>query len=354
MKQKLWLVFSLLLVLSLSLAGCGQKITAEEIVAKMQETMENTQDAHAVVTVNVDAQGIVMSVTAEVWEKSPNKLHAEVLEASESDLVGSTMVSDGKQGWYYDPRRDVVMVGSVDEIETPLPPEMMSGLQQVIQEVLDVTDITLEGEETVAGQEAYKLVVSPKEEADQEVFPGNGTATLWVDKEQWIVLKATYEANAFGQGSMEIQSFEINPGLPDNLFTFEVPEGAKVIETETQEPVPLTLDEAKEQAGFPLLLPEYVPQGATLIEVFKMDDSIILRYDHSTEISFVIMQGTELASPPPLGESQGVTVHGQSATIITDEASGNTFLYWTEDDVTVTIAGHISSDEALQVAESLK
>jgi outer membrane lipoprotein-sorting protein len=354
MKQKLWLVYSLLLVLSLPLAGCGQKITAEEIVAKMQETMESTQDAHAVVVVHVDAQGITLSATAEVWEKSPNKLRAEVLTASKPDLVGSTMVSDGKQGWYYDSRRDVVMVGTVDEIDTPVSPEMLNELQEIIQEVLDVSDVKLEGEETIAEREAYRLVVSPKEEADQEILPGNGTATLWVDKEQWIVLKATYEASVFGQGSMEIQSFEMNPGLSDDLFTYEVPEGAEVIDVQAQEPVPLTLDEAKEQAGFPLLQPEYIPEGATLIEVFKMGDSIILRYDHSAEISFAIMQGTELASPPPLGESQNITIHGQSATAITDEASGNTFLYWTENDVTVTIAGHISLSEALQVAESLK
>ena len=55
-----------------------------------------------------------------------------------------------------------------------------------------------------------------------------------------------------------------------------------------------------------------------------------------------------------MGASQDITVRGQSATVISDEAVGNTFLYWTEDGVTVTIAGHIGLEEALQVAESLK
>ena len=45
---------------------------------------------------------------------------------------------------------------------------------------------------------------------------------------------------------------------------------------------------------------------------------------------------------------------GAGITVITDEAGGNTFLYWTEDGVTVTVAGHITFDEALQVAESLR
>ena len=203
----------------------------------------------------------------------------------------------------------------------------------------------------MAGRDAYKLTLSPSDDAEGEMFPGDGTATLWVDKEQWIVLRAEYEASSFGQGSMEVESFEQNPGLSDSLFHFEVPEGATVVDAETP-PEPLTLEEA--QAEFPLLVPGYVPQGATLIEVFRIGDSYVLRYNHSSEVSFAIVQGPELAGPPPLGQSQAISVRGHEATVVTDEAGGNTFLYWTEDGSTVTVAGHISLDEALKVAESLQ
>lgn len=354
MKHRIWIALGLLLVLSLALAGCGERITAEEIVARMQETVENTQDAHAVISASVNVQGIELSATAEVWEKSPNKVRAEVLEASEPDLVGSIVVSDGQQGWSYEPARNVVRVGAAGEIETPLPQEMLTELRDVIQAVLDVSDVELAGEETVLDHKAYKLTLSPKEDAEQSFLPGDGTATLWVDQEQWIILKAEYEGGTFGQGSMEVQSFELNPGLSDDLFTFTVPEGATVLDVEAQKPVPLTLDEAREQAGFSLLVPEYVPAGATLIEVFRVEDSFVLRYDHSPEVSFTVIQGPELASPPPLGQAQNVSVQGQSGTAITDEAGGTTFLYWTDGDVTVTVAGRISLDEALQVADSLK
>jgi outer membrane lipoprotein-sorting protein len=353
--KKILVMFSLFLLLSLTLTGCGDKITAEEIVAKVQETVENTNDAHGVVKVDVNVQGIEMSMTAEMWEKLPNKFRAEVIDASQDGFAGMTMVSDGQQAWFYDPARNRVMAGPAEEIETPLPQEMLNSLQEVIQEMLDASDVELAGEETVAGYETYKLTLSPKEGSEAEFFPGDGTATLWVDKERWIVLKATYEADTLGQGSIQVQSFELNPGVADDLFYFEVPEGATVVETGTEEPIPLTLDEAKEQSGFPLLLPDYVPEGATLIEVFQVSNgSIVLRYDHSPEVSFTIVQGPELTGPPPLGESQKVTVRDQSATLITDEEGGNTFLYWTENEVTVTIAGHIGLEEALQVVESLK
>jgi outer membrane lipoprotein-sorting protein len=353
MRRKVFAVFSVLLVLSLSLAGCGNKVTAEEIVAKVRETMDNTQDAHAVLTASINAQGIELSAKAEMWEKTPNKGRAVVLEASDARYVGTTMVSDGQQAWLYEPDRNLVTTGSLGEVDMPLPQEMLTSLQDVIQQVIDASDAELVGEETVAGRDAYKLTLSPKEGAEQTLLPGNGTATLWVDKEQWFVLKATYEAGTFGQGSMEVQSFELNPGLSDDLFTFQAPEGAKVIDVAAQQPEPMTLAEATVYPGFHVLIPDYVPEGATLISIFKSGESIILRYDHSAQVSFAIVQGPELASQPPLGEAQNVTIRGQSATIITDEAGGNTFLYWTENGITVTIAGHVGLDEATKVAESL-
>lgn len=349
-----WIALSLFLILALTLAGCGKQITAEEIIAKMQETVESTQDAHAFVVAEVNAQGIKLSVRAELWEQAPDKARAEVLEASQASLVGTMLVSDGENGWFYEPARNLVTVGAVEDLDTPLPQEVLVGLQEIIQQVLNATDVELLGEETVAGREAYKLEASPKEDGTEHLFPGNGTATVWVDKDQWIVLKATYVASAFGQGTLEVQSFELNPGLSSDLFAFEVPEGATVVDVEAQQPVPLSLDEAREQAGFPLLVPGYVPADATLIEVFRTDQAFVLRYDHSPDVSFTVFQGPEEVGPPSLGQTQNLTVRGYEATAITDEAGGNTFLYWTEGDITITIAGRISLDEALQVAESLE
>ncbi len=354
MRHKIMALVGLFLVASLALAGCGTAITAEEIVAKMQEMLETTEDAHAVVRVSLNAQGIELGATAEVWEKAPDRIRAVVLTSTDGRFDGTVVVSDGEQGWVYEPQRNVVTVGSLENLEMPLPQEILTSLQNVIQAVLDVSDISLVGEESIAGREAYKLTVRSKEGADVQIFPGGGTATLWVDQGQWMVLRATYEAGAFGTGEMEIQSFELNTGLSDSLFDFEVPEGASTVEPSSEEPVALTLEEAGDLAPFPLLAPTYVPEGVTLVGVLQAGESYVLRYDHSPDVAFTVIQGPELTGPPPLGESQGISVRGQQATAITDEAGGNTFLYWTEAGVTITIAGRISLDEAIAVAEALR
>jgi hypothetical protein len=55
----------------------------------------------------------------------------------------------------------------------------------------------------------------------------------------------------------------------------------------------------------------------------------------------------------PTGQKAKVTVRGQTANLITD-GLGNSFLTWMENGVTTTIAGRISQDEILKVAESLQ
>ena len=363
MHKRVLVLSSLVLVVSLLLTGCGQRITAEQIVAKMRETAESTVDAHAVVKVDMNAMGVDLAVTAEMWEKSPNSVRAEVIDASEPDLKGMTLVTDGQQAWFYDPAHNQVEVGAAGEMDMPLPQELLTSMQGVIQQVLDASNVELVGEEAVAGHDAYKLTFSPKEGSSQQIFPGNGIATVWVDQERWITLKATYEASSLGQGTIEVLSYELNPGVPDSRFHLEIPEGAKVFEVQAEEPVPLTLDEAKTQAaaeGYTLLVPGYVPEGTTLIEVFKTGGTIILRYDHSPQVAYTIMQGYklpegyELSHLSLLGEPKQTTIRGQEATAIAEEASGNTFLYWTENGAAMAVAGSISLEEALKVAESLQ
>jgi outer membrane lipoprotein-sorting protein len=347
------LAFSLLLLLALVVAGCGQQITAEEIVSKVRETMENMTDVYAEVTVDVDIQGMQGAGTVEVWEKSPSQIRIHVLESTESQYVGVQMVSDGKVASLYDPRANQVLVGPLADLELPLPAELLGPVQELVQQVLDATTIELVGEEEIAGQPTYKLSLESSEDPSDGVLPGNGTATLWVDKERWFVLKATYEASSLGQGSIEILSLAVNTGLDDELFRLASPEDAKIVELETQKPQHITIQEAQEGTEYHLLVPTDT-LGATLIDVFRHGEWIVLNYDHSSEASFSIMQGADLPLQPPQGASQPVQLRGQEGSAVVDEVGNNTFLSWTEEGITITIAGHIGLEEAVQVAESMQ
>ena len=351
--NKRWLIgWSVLAVIALLLGGCQRQPTAQEIVAKLQEVEASTEDAHAILEFSAKGQGTDQDLLVEVWEKRPNKFRAEVLEANDSELVGATSVTDGQQFWMYEPGKNEVVVGEVGPDEPSSFRWAIQDMEDMIQQALDATDVKLAGEEDVAGVATYKLELTPRE-GDETFLPAGSKATLWVDQERWIVLQAYFSGGIAGEGWMRVRSFELNTGIAEDRFQFQIPEGAKVTNAEDKRPQHLTLDEARAQANFALLVPTYVPEGVTLIDVLTMGEAFILHYDHSTT-SFSVIQGfSDGVREAPTGQKTEVTVRGQTANLIADSL-GNNFLTWVEDGVTITIAGHISQDEILKVAESLQ
>jgi outer membrane lipoprotein-sorting protein len=351
MSKRWFFGLSLLVAISLLVVGCQSQPTAEEIVVKLKEVEASTEDAHAVLVIDIQGQGMDENLTVEVWEKKPDKFRAEVLESSDPDYAGAVTVADGQQVWMYQPSKNEVVVGEVGPDGSSSPRDMIREVDEVIQRALDTSEVNLAGEEDVAGRKTYKLELTPTENEDA-FLPAGSKATLWVDQEDWFVLQAEISGDLLGRGWMSVRSFELNTRLDEGLFQFDIPEGAQVTDMEDKRPTPITLDEAR--AGFPLLVPGYLPEGVTLIDVLAMGEAIILRYDHSP-ISFTIIQGSgDDTMPLPVGSQQSeVPVRGQTATLFSDGGSSN-LLTWTENGVVITIAGHISQDELLKVAESLQ
>ena len=350
-----------LLAFSLLASGCQDRPTAEEIVAHMQAVEASTENAHAVVELSGQIQGTDLELAIEMWEQRPNKFRAEVLEASESDLVGAVSVTDGQQVWMYHPGENEVVTGDVsalsemDDAEILDPRQAIEFMDEAIQLVLDTCDVRLVGEEDLDGVATYVLEFTPKEEGEEaeRPLPLQGTATLWVEQERWIVLQGHFEGGALGEGWARVRSFEFNAGVPDDRFQFEIPPDAEVIDVEDVQPRHLTLDEARAQAEFPLLVPTELPEGTTLVDVFTVEGDFILYYDHA-ETSFTVVQGSpQRMENLPSGETSEVTVRGQAATLIAD-GQGNHFLSWTEDGVAIIVAGRIDEDAILRVAESLQ
>jgi outer membrane lipoprotein-sorting protein len=356
-KRMLWIGLSLLVALSLALSGCQNQPTAEEIVAKMKEVEASTEDAHAVLEFSAQGEGLEMDLVFEMWEKRPNQLRIEVLEAGggDEDLVGAVSVTDGSQAWAYDPRSNEVLISDTVPDDLSDPHQMIQSMEEIIQQALDASDVELVGEEDVAGVATYKLSLTPKE-GEEAFLPMGGEVTLWVDQERWVVLQAHFIGDLVGEAHMRVRSFELNTGIADERFQFEIPEGAEVVDVgdlEEMEPTHLTLEEAQAQADFDLLTPSYVPGEATLIDVFTVNGGFVFRYDHAAT-SFTIMQGSSEASGSvPAGQTAEVSVRGQVVTLVTDD-QGNSFLSWEEAGVTRVIAGRIGEEEVLKVTESLQ
>ena len=337
-------------IIVLMLLGCGpeEPISADEIMGKVRETWEGAADLHATWELTLDVGVIQDQLVVEVWRKQPDKLRAEVLEATSVEFRGMTLVSDGTQTWLYNASRREVTAGEPASIRLPLVQDVIESIDELIR-TAGAGQVKLLGTEKIPAGETYKLEMP---------YPDGGRALVWISKEYWVPLKVEYTSQTLGEGTFVARSLELNTGLSDDIFLFEVPADAQHATRNTQHAAgaksqALTLDEARARAGFPLLVPAYLPEGVTLVNVFQLDEAIAFNYDGPAPFTIVQSRSEAIAPVPQTGSAQKIALRGTEATLIADEAQGGIFLAWSENGVSISIAGAISVEEALKIAVSL-
>ena len=331
--------------------------TAGELVAQMQRAEMQTKDYHAVVeTVLAKPDGGEMALVQEIWRKGPDLLRAEVREGP-PEMVGQVTVFNGKQVWFYDPHLNRVQIFPV-EIPFQLPEqEMTAAMWATAEKLLSESTAKYLAEEVVAGQKTYKVQLVPRKDTDLFAALGGKPITVWIDQKHARRLKMEVPLPTGGRYIMQYRSIEYNVGLPDSLFQFTPPAGVETIVKEMGAQVPtmeeMGLAEAQKTAKFPLLLPTYLPTGMSFAQAQVMGggSSVTLIYTGS-EGSFTITEarytGVEL---PDIG--QEISLRGIKARL---QRRGDRFLSlrWRERGLVIFITGTISTEEALEVARSLK
>ncbi len=361
---------------ALLLAACGQSLpTAEEIVERMKAARAATNDAHAVVAIEFTSPERSGRLLVENWLQKTGELdaagdpiarvRAEVLEASDAELVGSLVVSDGTTFWLYNPAENTAVTGDARSMQGHSPASPVGAtemLQDMIAEGLDALELEVEGVEQVAGKDAWKVNLTPKAETSARLrLDGVIKGTMWVDEELALPLKLSIDASDFGQGTVEVQSIETNTGLSADRFSFTPPEGATIVQAEElmdqMRPKAVTLEEARTAVSFPLREPGYLPAGMALVEVRVIGTStVILNYAGEGASVSVVQSNEEVGQdrePPAGSEVQEVTVGDATGTLITGPNGEGALLRWEQAGVRYVVAGTLSAEETLKVAEGL-
>jgi outer membrane lipoprotein-sorting protein len=359
------------------LAACGQSLpTAEEIVQRMEAARAATNDAHAVVAIDFTSPERSGQLLVEGWiqktgETDPTgepiaRVRAEVLEASEAELVGSLVVSDGATFWLYNPAENTVVTGdarSMQEQSPASPAGATEMLQDVIAEGLDALELEVAGVEQVAGKDAWKVNFTPKAETSAQLqLDGVIDGTMWVDEQLALPLKLALDASDFGQGTLEVRSIETNIGLSAELFSFTPPEGATIVEAEElaaqMQPKPVSLEEARTAVSFSMREPGYLPAGMALVEVRVIGTgTVILNYGGEGESVSVVQSNEEVGQdrePPAGSQVQEVTVGDATGTLITGADGEGALLRWEQAGLRYVVAGTLSAEETMKVAEGLQ
>lgn len=385
--KKLWIVIAAVILIAALVSGFVlMQPTAQDILVKALDSAESITDGHAIVTFKIEspeknASGKV-EVSAYREDGSPGGFRMEVLESSEQKAQKAVIVSDGDTLWAHSPSEGKVFVGTPEEARAMMEeneffadqfngmPHQFEGENkdgehvypetsaEAVEQLEQYFNLGKSGTETIAGESANKLRLEPiPEQMPAEYAAVGGFINLWIGQDNSVPLQLEFTGSSIGDVTIEVLEYEINTGVSESLFPFVVPDGVEVVTFADLEPQSLTFEEASEAAGFKFLTPEETPSGATLVDILEVRGALVQRYT-LPEGSFTIAQGQfESESDPnlsPSGEGLPVDVRGTNGLLYESEDGTQVLLTWTEGDLFYSVAGDLTAEQAITIAESLQ
>jgi outer membrane lipoprotein-sorting protein len=386
-KKQRTIVIAIVLLLSVTSVGLVAAMiipSAEELLTASLETLESATNGHARFEAIVEFQGERRSGTFEAWGKrdaGPNgepAVHIEVLDASKSELIGLTAISDGTQFWIYDEQRNTVVVGRAEDMAAALAEKLAehegewpyegdfdpetadypATPEEFVAKLLEYFTPERDGMEQVAQSEAYKLLLVPiPEQMPDELRLAGGFVNLWLRASDQLPLAFEYAESSAGYGKVEASLAEINiADLDESLFSFTIPEGAEVIQATDLLAEMEAHQQSQEPVDFEVLTPTELPDSAGPAETSQFDGTVVQRYALPEGRSFVVAQGYSVPSDAPAEatSANSVTVRGAEGTLFTNEEASRSLLVWQEGELFFMVGGDVSPEQATAIAESLQ
>ncbi|MBP2030232.1 outer membrane lipoprotein-sorting protein [Methanohalophilus levihalophilus] len=374
--QNLTLILLITAVLLFS-AGCvGEDSTAEQIAEEYEQRQSEIEDYSATVHVTASTATQEMVSVSEIIYKNPGKVRETIKEFSYTEKEpeqlsadtftffynswqneGSVVASNGETMWIFDQGQNAVIVGEAD------PMAIYYGYRvdsfELVELLIDENDFTLEGTSSIDGRETYVIHGSPKDDYPIEM-------KAWIDTETWMPLRFEMHGTESSFDTIiEYRDLELNTGIPDSEFEFEIPEGVEVIafdEYVNAAPQGPTIDEAQELIENDIQVPSYIPEGfefysasADTFSSGSIQEITFLRYSNGSAFISIHEQffeneiGFEIEY-----EGAEVDINGATGKLKVDEEDGSVSLFWVDGNAMIIISGQIGSDEILKIARSME
>ncbi|MEG3628996.1 LolA family protein [Streptomyces poriticola] len=164
--------------------------------------------------------------TLRVAADGPDRQKVSVLQ----DAAEYSLIHDGKDVWGYDSASNEVYHATVsdqaEESHEQPPATPKDFAEEALKAVDDTTSVTVDGTAQVAGRDAYRLVIDPKQSGTTV-----GAITVAVDARTGMPLKFTLTPAAGGAAVVDAGFTQVSFAKPDaSTFDFEPPKGAKITE----------------------------------------------------------------------------------------------------------------------------
>ncbi|WP_328830927.1 DUF2092 domain-containing protein [Streptomyces sp. NBC_00252] len=161
--------------------------------------------------------------TLRVAADGPDRQKVSLLE----NAAEYSLIHNGKDVWGYDSKSNEVYhgttaAGGAKSDETRATPKGLT--DEALKSVDDTTSVTVDGTEHVAGRDAYKLLIKPKQSGTTV-----GTISVAVDSKTGLPLKFTLTPASGGAAVVDVGFTQLSLAKPAaSTFDFKTPKGAKV------------------------------------------------------------------------------------------------------------------------------
>ncbi|HWZ18539.1 MAG TPA: DUF4367 domain-containing protein [Ktedonobacteraceae bacterium] len=336
----------------------------QELLTKAGQNIKTAKTLHAIFDILTTGSAANGTVRTEVWNATPDKSRTVVLESTLRQYsTGSITVNNGKQIWQYNPTKKVVYTGqNSTTTSTPVAGaarDQSQFLMNIVQSVFTHSNATsVSSSAPVNGHDVYDIQVTSSASASSSSMGSNTfnyTGDLFIDKKSLLPVQEQLKIQGFGRVTINLPMIVLDQPVDTSLFTFVPPAGVQVLpfpKTTSSDTGTLSLEQAQLQAGYHLLS---IPTSQSVYQLQGVDalgapgnQIFTLNYAMGNS-TFAISEGKSLANLPISGQT--VTVRGTTATLST---SGNTTtLTWTEKGLGIQIAGNMSKEELLTIANLL-
>lgn len=236
---------------------------------------------------------------------------------------GTTTVNNGDRKWQVRPGDQVVGVLPV----APDPQRIGLDLKEVGDAARRYPHRIL-GQETVAGRQAVVLEITP---------PGGKAYRLWVDTQTDLPMRLVTAMHNALQTTYTYTQLEINQPIDAARFTFTVPEGYRVVESDPGQQVS-TPAEAAARLGFEPAMPAEAPA-----RMIAYQDRLVLEYGDTTVVQARAEGTFRPASYGAIGTAAGGPL---------EVLEGR--LRWRQGDVEITVTGPQAEALARSMTPDLK
>ena len=355
MKKELKQIAAVLMVLAAVLfTGCVDQVsemTADQIAARMEAKQASIKDFSATIVMTSSFGGETETMRVKIMTKQPDKSRFEYIEPAE--LAGMVMVTNGSTMWGYDPARNRVTKMELRDAECG-PFDM--DYTEIIRSLLNETDISYEGTESVNGRSAYVLNITPGDET--ELVQDITNTRAWVDCENWMLLgMEIYDPDGNLAVKAEYRDITFNTGIPDSEFIFEVSEDAVVVEESFEDRMPreMTLEDARVNLAFDMKTPSYLPDGCEFDHAVVFGENrVSLMYTNGSELLHILEWVGDAVDhiEPEIEDPEVVSINGTDGEFGSELGFFNT-LRWDVDGIEYSLSGTLAKEEMVRVAESV-